>query len=269
MPIVTCLIDGKSFKNGGVLARHLKKVYGLTYREYYHKHVIKTDSVPKCKCGCGAEMVWKNTTGYAEFVKGHYSRVHNNWGHNPKAIEKSSKTRRQQFASGERTVWNAGLTKETDERVAANGEARKQAYTDAVIQSYSERMKTQWKDGDIVPIFGPETSQWKGGISTINQLARADRRLYTDWKYPILERDGFKCTKCGNTHDLHVHHDKKTFSEIMSEVITDDDLQNVDDNAVKRSLVDRITDYHIKNLVSGVTLCHDCHAELHPSLNFK
>ncbi|MBT4208281.1 hypothetical protein HOE22_08045 [Candidatus Woesearchaeota archaeon] len=36
-----------------------------------------------CKCGCGDTV--KN-----EWSKGHYSRVHNNWGHNPTAIENSA-----------------------------------------------------------------------------------------------------------------------------------------------------------------------------------
>ena len=52
-----------------------------------------------CKCGCGDTV--KN-----EWSKGHYTQVHNNWGHNPKAIENSAKTRREQFKNGERTVWN-------------------------------------------------------------------------------------------------------------------------------------------------------------------
>ena len=269
MPMVTCLIDGKEFKNGGVLARHLKKVYGLTYKEYYHKHVIKTDTVPTCKCGCGTAMVWKNMTGYAEFVKGHYSRVHNNWGHNKTAIEKSSATRRAQFAAGERTVWNAGLSKETDDRVAANGAARASSITPEDRKMYSDQMRKNRLNGTVPTLSGADHPQWKGGVSTINQLARADRRLYTDWKYPILERDGFKCTKCGNTHDLHVHHDKETFSEIMMKVITNEDLLLIEDNDKKREFVERITNYHVKNLVPGVTLCHDCHAEFHPSLNFR
>ncbi len=117
--MVKCEIDGKEFANGGVMARHLKKMYSLTYKEYYHKYILKTDDVPKCKCGCGKEMRW-TLMGYTEFAKGHYSRIHNNWGHNPKAVAKSSETRRQQYASGERIVWNDGLTKETDERVKNN-----------------------------------------------------------------------------------------------------------------------------------------------------
>src|SRR5260221_11879792 len=127
--MVKCLIDGKEFKNGGVMARHLKRIYGLSTQEYHHRYVINSDEVPKCKCGCGKEMIWTNV-GYKEYCKGHYSRVHNNWGHNPKAIKKSAETRRQQFASGERHVWNDGLTKNTNEIVKMCGQKRSIAYTD-------------------------------------------------------------------------------------------------------------------------------------------
>lgn len=50
-----------------------------------------------CKCGCG-EIVNKT------WARGHASRVHNNWGHNPKAVKKSTNTRREQYKNGERKV---------------------------------------------------------------------------------------------------------------------------------------------------------------------
>lgn len=264
-----CTRCGKEFENYDQLRRHVGRLHKVDSRAFYVEHYLN-GVWPTCKCGCGEKVKWDaENKKFRDYAQGHQSRVNNNWGNNPEALKRSLETRRTRFASGEITTWNSGLTKETDERVAANSEARARAFTTEVRSQYANTMRENRLNGTVPTLSGADHPQWKGGVSTINQLARADRRLYTDWKYPILERDGFKCTKCGNTHDLHVHHDKKTFSEIMSEVITDDDLQNVDDNAVKRSLVDRITDYHIKNLVSGVTLCHDCHAELHPSLNFK
>ena len=264
-----CSRCGREFETYEQLRKHVGRIHKVDSHSFYVEHHLKGEW-PTCKCGCNEKVKWDaDNKKFRDYVQGHQSRVVNNWGHNPKAVEKSSETRRKQFAAGERTVWNVGLTMETDVRVANNGSRVSETFTDERKDRYAEIMRKNRLNGTVPSLFGADHPRWKGGVSSLNQLARADRRLYTDWKYPILERDGFKCTKCGNTHDLHVHHDKKTFSEIMSEVITDDDLQNVDDNAVKRSLVERITDYHIKNLVSGVTLCHDCHAELHPSLNFK
>ena len=56
--------------------------------------------------------------GFRDYCQGHQSRVKNNWGHNQSAIDKSSETRRQQYASGERKVWCDGLTKETSSIIA-------------------------------------------------------------------------------------------------------------------------------------------------------
>ncbi len=73
---------------------------------------------PLCKCGCGTKVKWACVLkSFREYCHGHQSRIKNNWGHNPTAIANSSETRRQQYASGERKVWNDGLTKEMDERV--------------------------------------------------------------------------------------------------------------------------------------------------------
>ena len=129
-------------------------------------------------------------------------------------------------------------------------------------------MSKMRKDGTIPTLYREKSSQWKGGVSSIQQIARGDKRLYEQWKYPILVRDGFKCTQCINSTDLHVHHDKETFSEIIKKVMTLDDYEKIDDFETKRRITDKIIDYHTSNNVSGITLCKDCHNKLHPSLNF-
>ena len=268
--MIKCEIDGKEFSNGGVMARYLKKNYQLTYKEYHHKYILKTDVVPTCKCGCGDEMRFKSG-GYTEYSKGHYSRVHNNWGHNQSAIDKSSETRRQQYKNGERKVWNDGLTKETDERVRKNGEASSNGILNNPTERKhrSEKMKLQWETKNLIPLTGKDHPQWAGGSSTIQQLARSNNRLYKEWKKPIMKRDGFRCQTCGELGDLHVHHDGLTFSEIIQIVFKDNELLvESEEFESKTKLSDLVVDYHIENNVSGVTLCHDCHVELHPSLNF-
>lgn len=112
MKKVKCEIDGKEFSSGGVLACYLKREYDMTFKDYYLKYVLKSETPPKCLCGCGEELAWNGFKFY-RFIKGHHNRVHNNWGHNKKAIEKSAETRRNQYASGERKQWCTGFTKET------------------------------------------------------------------------------------------------------------------------------------------------------------
>lgn len=72
-----------------------------------------------CKCGCGETVKFLGIVkGYADWKRGHISRVKNNWGHNDDVLKKSQAVRRQMFKDGELKVWNKGLTVETDDRVA-------------------------------------------------------------------------------------------------------------------------------------------------------
>ena len=200
-----------------------------------------------CKCGCGDTV--KN-----EWSKGHYSRVHNNWGHNPTAIENSAKTRREQYKSGERKVWNDGLTIE-DERVANNGKQVSKSFTQDRKDRYSKIMKTNRLDGTVPTVYGKDSSRWQGGTSPLSARVYASNRLYSDWKYPILKKSEFKCEKCGDNKNLHVHHDKERMTDILKSFVKDENP------------VEKVVDYHIYSKVSGVVLCKTHHKEQHPSLN--
>ena len=200
-----------------------------------------------CKCGCGDTV--KN-----EWSKGHYSRVHNNWGHNPTAIENSAKTRREQYKSGERKVWNDGLTIE-DERVANNGKQVSKSFTQDRKDRYSKIMKKNRLDGTVPTLYGKDSSRWQGGTSPLSARVYASNRLYSDWKYPILKKSEFKCEKCGDNKNLHVHHDKERMTDILKSFVKDENP------------VEKVVDYHIYSKVSGVVLCKTHHKEQHPSLN--
>jgi len=223
---------------------------------------------PICKCGCGEKVKWAwQLKSFRDYCQGHQARVSNNWGHNPAAIEKSAKTRRQQYASGERIQWNKGLTTD-DPRVKKNGDAVSEAFDDDRKDKYAIIMKENRLDGTVPTLYGQDHPNWKGGVSEINILARTDKRLYDDWKYPILIRDGFKCVECGGNDGgrLHIHHDKEQMCEIVKKHMPDTDI--ITDFELKKSIASKIVDYHINNHVSGITLCGRCHNKIHPSLNF-
>lgn len=65
---------------------------------------------PTCKCGCGGytKIRYEGEPHFQNYIIGHNDRIHNNWGHNKRAILHSAETRRKQYASGERTQWNKG-----------------------------------------------------------------------------------------------------------------------------------------------------------------
>jgi hypothetical protein len=258
--------DG-SFEKYKSLSLHMYRTHDVPPTQFYVDYYLN-GVWPLCKCGCGKKVKWNATDKkFRELCKGHYSRIHNNWGHNQKAIDKSSETRRIQFASGERTTWNNGLTID-DPRVRLNSEKTTFAINSNPLElkRRSDLMHTNRLNGIIPTLHGSQHSQWKGGASSINVLVRARVKLYKEWKYPILIRDGFKCVQCGATTPLHVHHDKEQMCEIIQKHLVDD--MNPKTFEEKEMIADAVVDYHINNKVSGITLCGRCHEEKHPSLNF-
>jgi 5-methylcytosine-specific restriction endonuclease McrA len=232
--------------------------------DYYHDGIW-----PTCKCGCGQQTNWQVRDGkFGDFIRGHISRIKNNWGHNKKAIEKSAETRRQQFANGEREVWNKGLTKENDLRVKQYGCVNSKNFTQERKDRYSDIMRENRLNGVVPSLTGSAHPQWNGGSSTIQQIARGSKKHYDTWKYPILKRDNFTCQHCGSTNDLQVHHDDIEFSEIVGIILEENvDLANSEWFEDKKILADKIIEYHVEHNISGITICHECHCELHPSLN--
>lgn len=262
-----CKICEKLFNDYDGLRKHVGRTHKVNSYQFYVDFYLN-GIWPVCKCGCDEKVKWsKQRKGFRDFVAGHQSRVHNNWGHNKKAIEKSAETRRLQYANGERQVWNKGLTKEIDQRVKINTR-NVVTFTKTVEErkNRSIRMHINRLNGTIPTLFGSDSSRWKGGTSEVNNIARSNKRLYDEWKYPILVRDGFKCVHCGSSKRLHIHHDKEKFCEIVEKHMPDQVL--ITDFELKKSIAEKVVDYHIKNKVSGITLCGDCHEKYHPSLNF-
>lgn len=264
--MIKCKYCNSEYATHNGFMKHCVRTHKLTKEQiitdHYHNGIR-----PVCKCGCGeyTKLVSGAETGYfGIYLRGHISRIHNNWGHNQKAIDKSTETRREQFKNGDRTVWNEGLTKETDNRVKQYGKAVSIAFTSKRKKEYSNRLSDNRLNGTVPTRWGIESANWKGGTSSITNIIRANQRLYTDWIYPILIEHKFTCQTCGDTNKLEVHHDKESMSEIILKFIDKTKEYNFDE---KRDIANKVIDYHIKNKISGKTLCKKCHRKLHPSYN--
>ena len=137
------------------------------------------------------------------------------------------------------------------------------------IKRRADLMSKNRLNGTIPTLCGPNHSQWIDGRSNISVLVYNDRRLYKEWKFPILVRDGFKCVECKKSGGkLHIHHDKEYMNEIIKDHLVETTPEMLKDFQVKRMIADAVVDYHIQNKVSGITLCGECHEKYHPSLNF-
>lgn len=264
----TCSRCQKEFDNYQSLRKHVGRIHKISSIDFFVEFNLNGEW-PRCKCGCGEKVKWDaQNKKFRDLVHGHYSRIHNNWGHNEKAIKASAETRRRQYANGERKVWNDGLNCD-DPRVQKNLVKLKEKVKSAEHRKMkSIEMRINRLNGTVPTLSGPNHPQWQGGVSSVNQLARSDRRLYSEWKLPILKRDKFKCTECGNPKDLHVHHNAETFSDIIKKVMTLDDFDHINEFDRKRDIVNRVVEYHITNKISGATLCSKCHNKLHPGMNF-
>jgi hypothetical protein len=263
-----CKLCNEEFNCYDSLRRHTGRTHKINSTTFYVNFNLKGEW-PMCKCGCGQKVKWSHQLkSFRQYQAGHQSRIKNNWGHNISAQLKSAETRRQQFKNGERKVWNDKLTKEIDERVKNNGIKSSIGINSNPneLKRRSEFMREQRRNGSLPTLYREQSSQWKGGTSEVNNITRSSKRLYDEWKYPILVRDEFKCKECGNTDKLHIHHDKEPMCEIIKKHMPD--MEYITDFELKKSISDKIVDYHIKNNVSGITLCSECHENYHPSLNF-
>lgn len=109
-----CTRCGKEFNSYDSLRRHVGRIHKINTHEFYVEYYLN-GVWPTCACGCGEKVKHPDRDKYKQ---GHVSRIKNNWGHNPEAVRKSHATQKEMYESGELEVWNKGLTKENDSRVA-------------------------------------------------------------------------------------------------------------------------------------------------------
>ena len=112
-----CEICDKEFKSLWGLSSHSVQKHDSKPKDLYIKHKLNGDK-PTCKCGCGEQPNFLGVRkGFNDFIRGHSSRVNNNWGHNESAQKKSKETLKKKYERGQLTIWNKGLTKDDDSRL--------------------------------------------------------------------------------------------------------------------------------------------------------
>ena len=127
-----CPYCGEEFKNYNGLSKHIFK-YKAHGRDITKEKLLCDVNYggkrQKCKCGCGeyTEIGYNGGIHFNDYVRGHQSRVHNNWGHNEKAKINSANTRKNQFIVGSRRIWN-------------KGKKWKDCYTDEKISELKEKI---------------------------------------------------------------------------------------------------------------------------------
>ena len=179
--------------------------------------------------------------------------------------------RNHQYA---KPAWNSGLTKDTDDRVKQYGKHGSLTKIGSVPwnkgKSYDELKGEEWSEK-----FKKKVSSIKKGVpnykrryATVrNRSFKAFRTyckeiLYISWKRPILERDDFKCQKCGSRKNLEVHH-LSPFRDILRDVSKKLNLNLSKYNEWSVEELNLFREEIIKEhkLEDGITLCKLCHME--------
>jgi hypothetical protein len=263
------------------LGRHVGRSHKNQFtRQQLYEVLFLNGTTPTCKCGCGEPVKFLTIElGFREYKVGHISRINNNY-QTEKSVTNSKNTIKKLNQEGKwnqlQKDWSKGLTKETDQRVKNMADSINSNSEE--IRKRSERFSKLRLDGTVQTLYGPEHSQWKGGVSTLSNLCRSYTRFYKEWKYPRLVEAGFKCSECPNTKPLEVHHDKETFSEILrsiakklnwEESFTTSTVSTEEIEKLKQQIKDAVVDYHVNNNISGKVLCYECHLKQHDRYNFS
>lgn len=133
----SCKFCSGSYDSEQGLLIHSRQ-HNLNAKDYYVEYYLDGE-VPTCKCGCGKETTYLDTgRGFRDYIKGHYSRVHNNWGHNPEALRKSQETQKKKWENGEYEAWNKGMTFEEMYGEEGAKEVKEKIYTEERAQKISE-----------------------------------------------------------------------------------------------------------------------------------
>lgn len=257
-----CTRCDQSFDKLKCLALHAKRKHNVNIRQLYIE-VVCDGVEPTCACGCKEPVTFYTlNAGFATYKRGHVQRVKNNWGHNAACLHKSQNVRREMHKQGKIKVWNRGESLNSDPRLASLGKKCSETIRSNPIElkNRSVRMRENRLSGVIKTLTGSLHSQWKGGSSNIQPLARSN--LHKPWTYPKLKASNFMCQRCGSSLKLEVHHNGERFAEILQKAIFE--FGGYDDSFERKELISKwVVDYHVNNDVSGIVLCEECHHKEH------
>ena len=128
--------------------------------EALYIEIVLNSVKPTCACGCGEKTPWYGwKKGYtSKFVRGHNASVDSVYL-DPERQKEFAQKRVDGFKSGRLKVWNDGLTKETDERIAQSAE--KTSIT--LSEGYSSGSLVDWhlKDPEKSKIASAKQSETK------------------------------------------------------------------------------------------------------------
>jgi very-short-patch-repair endonuclease/phosphoribosyl-AMP cyclohydrolase len=165
----TCNDCNREFDTLKGLQNHNSRTHKISSAQTY-VNVNLNGIWPICKCRCGQQLNYFSTFGFGEYIRGHKARMTGGF-YTKEGIEKSSNTRREQFASGTRKQWNKGVAK-TEEQMTACIEA---ARTPERRKKISEKLTGKKKSPEhVAKIQADRKKYWS---DREHRLQQRDRRM--------------------------------------------------------------------------------------------
>jgi hypothetical protein len=163
------------------------------------------------------------------------------------------------------SLWHKGKkhSKETKEKISNSLKGMKSPFYG--IKHSQERIKKnreshigikhteETKTKISLSLMGDKSNSWKGGVTTLYNLIRKNRKYY-EWRDKVYKRDDYKCVYCNSkkSGNLNAHH-IINFSKIL------------EDNNIK-NLEEAINCVELWNINNGLTLCKKCHKKQHTEI---
>ena len=185
----------------------------MTDRRYSHE----SETAPLCECGCGHKVLLNRLGRPNRFLKGHALRGL------PKTADHRAKL--SKAAVGRPGYWKGKIVP-ADVRAKMSASAKLKRLTaehranigkallgGKASEAKLKKMRARRASPETIEKkrlcqLGDKGSNWKGGLSTLNERARASA-AYRDWRNAVLDRDDRQCQHCGGSGELHAHHVKQ------------------------------------------------------------
>jgi len=144
------------------------------------------------------------------------------------------------------------LTEETKIKIGKGNEGKQQTEEAKLKMSISHKGLPTWNKGKSqIATMRENNPNWKGGITYLTEQIRKCFK-YRQWRSDIFYRDNYICLICGQkSGKLNAHH-LISFNLILQEY----EITTIEEALECEKLW---------SLNNGVTLCKECHRELHKS----
>lgn len=144
--VIVCPACQHEFKQESQFIVHAREKHGIIDFRSWYIQTILSGVEPRCQCSedCQAPLRWENWKhGFvSRYARGHNARV-DSCLKNPEVIKRATEKRIDGYRSGRYSVWNKGLTKETNQKIALMSEKIGQS----LCEGYADGSITPWQQG--------------------------------------------------------------------------------------------------------------------------